>query len=181
MIMKKTLVLALVAVLLLSACSNSSNNVEITLPASFFMDEEDFDEVIEEAKAEGVQEVIKNDDGSVTYKMSKATHDKIMKELEDELVQYLEEITNEETLKSIKGISHNNKFTEFEMTVDREAFENSFDGFAILGIGFQGMMYQTFNGVNPENIKVNVHLKDESTGEVFNTVVYPDAWESLTD
>ena len=153
-------------------------NVEITLPASFF-DEEEMDQAIAKAKADGVNEVIVNDDGSVTYKMSKATHEKMLKEMKDSLVQLKEELTSGEDFKSIKDIVFNDKLTEFTMTVDRGAFENSFEGFAILGLGFQGMFYQTFDGVPSENIKVTIHLKDEKTGEVFNTVVYPDAWESL--
>lgn len=34
--------------------------------------------------------------------------------------------------------------------VDKEAFENSFDGFAAFGLGLSGLFYQLFNGANPD-------------------------------
>lgn len=52
-------------VLPLAACSGGNGVVEITVPASF-----------ERLKADGVSEAAVNDDGSVTYKMSKATRKK---------------------------------------------------------------------------------------------------------
>jgi len=62
--------------------------------------------------------------------------------------------------------------------VDRAAYENSFDGFAALGLGLQGMFYQAFDGVPSDKLKVTINIQDESTGEIFNTVVYPDQMKS---
>ncbi len=45
-------------------------NVEITLPEMLF-EEDNMDDVVEKAKEDGAKEVKKNDDGSVTFKMSK--------------------------------------------------------------------------------------------------------------
>ncbi len=42
-------------------------NVEVTVPASF-LEGEDIDSVIAQAKEDGIKDVKKNDDGSVTYK-----------------------------------------------------------------------------------------------------------------
>ena len=54
--------------------------------------------------------------------------------------------------------------------------ENSFDGFAVLGIVFQSMFYQLFEGVEPDNNKVIVNFKDADTEEIFNSITYPDAF-----
>ncbi|WP_243292017.1 hypothetical protein [Bacillus sp. FJAT-47783] len=151
-------------------------NVEITLPASMF-EGEDIDAAIADAKEEGITDVTKNDDGSLTYKMSKAKHKEMMKELETSMNETIEETINSEDYVSIKDITHNHSFSEFTLEVDKGKYENSFDGFAALGLGMQGMMYQLFNGVDPDNYKVTIFLKDEATQEIFDQIVYPDDLE----
>lgn len=149
-------------------------NVEVTLPAAFF-EEEDIDSVIADAKENGVKEVTKNEDGSLTYKMSKATHQDLMNEMEADINKSIEEMTNSGDYPSIKAISsENNSFSEFTVEVIREEFENSFDGFALLGLGIYGGYYQIFNGTKADDYQVVIHLKDQDTGEVFDEVTYPD-------
>src|SRR5690554_7493509 len=46
-------------------------NVKVTLPASIF-EGENMDDVVTQAKEDGVSEITVNDDGSITYKMSKS-------------------------------------------------------------------------------------------------------------
>ena len=87
-------------------------------PPSFFGDQ-DAEQVIEDAKSKGVSEATVNDDGSVTYKMSKATHEKMMKEMKDQAVQSIEELKNGEDFTSIKDITYNDQLSEFTMVVDR--------------------------------------------------------------
>ncbi|MEW8987432.1 MAG: hypothetical protein AB2401_10610, partial [Bacillus sp. (in: firmicutes)] len=154
-------------------------NVELTMPASMFEDE-NIDSTIAEAEAKGIK-VTKNNDGSVTYKMSKSKHKEMMKELEKELTKSLDELKNDEELASIQDITHNKSFSEFTLIVDKAAYENSFDGFAVLGLGFSGMYYQLFKGIDVDDFKVTIFVKDGATGEVFGEVVYPDALEDLEE
>lgn len=201
--MLKKLYLSLLTVLLLTACGSKEENksdvnglqtseadseskkegslevdknllsVEVTIPASMIQSE-NIDQVIADAKAEGIEEATQNSDGSVTYKMSKSKHKEMIKEMEGKLKSSIEEMKTSEDLTSIKDITHNKSFSEYTMIVDREAYENSFDGFAAFGLGLSGMMYQLFDGVKPDNYKVTIEVKDESTGEVFDTSTYPD-------
>lgn len=151
-------------------------NVEITLPASFF-EEQDVEEVIAKAKEDGVKDIIVHDDGSLTYKMSKSVYNKMMKDIEVSLLEYIEDIKSNEEYQSIHDITHNKSFTEFTLLVDQEAYENSFDGFVTLGIGLTSMYYQLFAEGSQDSYKTTIFLKNEATGEVFNTVVYPDVLE----
>ena len=153
-------------------------NVEVTLPAAFF-EGSDMDEVIAEAKKDGVKEVKQNDDGTITYIMSKAEHKKMMAEMGTSITEYTEELKNSEDYPSIKDASHNKSFTEFTITVDKAVFENSFDGFALLGIGIQSSMYHAFNGKGTDDYQVKILVKDEATQEVFDEVIYPDAFEEM--
>ena len=154
-------------------------NVEVTLPASFF-EGQDLDTVIADAENDGIK-ITKNDDGSLSYKMSKAKHKEMMKEMGTAIAEGLEEMKSSGDYPSIKDITHNNDFTEFTLIVDKAAFENSFDGFIVLGLGLQGSMYQLFNGANPDDYKVTISTKDEATQEVFSEVIYPDALEELEE
>jgi len=151
-------------------------NVEVTLPASLF-EGEDIDQAIEEAKAEGVKEVIKNDDGSVTYKMSKSDHKKMMNELETSIQESLEEMKTSGDFVSIKDITHNKSFSEFTLEVDKQAYENSMDGFAVFGLGISGAYYQLFNGAEKDDYKVTIFVKYQATGEEMDQIVFPDDME----
>lgn len=154
-------------------------NVDITLPASFLeLDEDeeiDIDEIKKEAKEDGIKDVVLNDDGSVTYTMSKSTHRELLDEMEEAVQESIEEIINSEDFPSIKDIKANKKYDQYEVIVDKEGFENSFEGFGILGVAFSSMYYQLFEGVNPDDYEVIIDIIDEETGEVFDTTIYPDA------
>lgn len=191
--MKKNyfILLMTVCILFLAACNNNDKknedndaigveknitNVEITIPASL-VDEQTLSELNEEAKEKGIKEVIKNDDGSITYKMSKSAHKKLMKEMKEDIIESIDELVTDDDFVSIKDVKYNKSFEKFTVVVDKEKYENSFDGFATLAIGMSGMYYQLFNGVDSEKIKVTISLEDEATNKVFNTIIYPDAFE----
>jgi len=155
-------------------------NVEVTIPSTF-MEGEDIDQVVADAKENGIKNVKKNDDSSVTYKVSKAKHKEMMKEMKTNLVSYVEELVSSEDFTSIQNIEHNGSFSEFTVVVDQEAFEGSFDGFATLGLAMSGMYYQAFNGTNAEKLKVTINTKDADTGEIIGTAVYPDVLDEVED
>lgn len=186
--MKKYFSLMIIIGIFLSACNNKNEektsdkvqvdknltNVEITLPASL-VGEQNFSEIQEEAKENGVKEVIQNDDGSVTYKMSKKAHKKMMAEIEEDLKDTLDDIKNDKDYPTIKDVKYNNDFDQFTLIVDKNAYENSFDGFAALAIGISSMYYQLFKGVDTEDNKVTISIEDAATGEVIDTIHYPEA------
>lgn len=153
-------------------------NVEVTVPASF-MEGEDIDTVVAQAKEDGIKDVKKNDDGSVTYKMSKAQHKEMMREMKTSVTEYVDELINGEDFASIKNVEYNKDFSKFTLVVDKEAFENSFDGFAAMGLAMSGMFYQVYDGVDAEKLNVTIDTVDQSTGEVFGTVNYPEAFEDM--
>ncbi|MCK0472827.1 hypothetical protein [Halalkalibacter sp. APA_J-10(15)] len=175
--MKKYVSLFMMAMLvsIIAACGQEAN-VEVTIPATF-LESEDLESAIEEAKADGIEEIEENEDGSLTYIMSKSTHDELMEEIEASLQESIEEMKTSEDFVSIADVSANSSFSEFTVVVDQEMFENSFDGFAILGLAIGGLYYQLFDGVDPEQYEVTVQLEDEQSGEVFDTIAFPDALE----
>jgi PBP1b-binding outer membrane lipoprotein LpoB len=151
-------------------------NVEVTLPASMFEDES-LDTIKAEAKENGIKEVTKNEDGSITYKMSKSTHKKMLKEISASIDETIEETKTSEDFVSIKDITHNGSFSEFTMVVNKEKYENSMDAFATMSLGMSGMLYQMYDGVSEDEYSVTINVEDETTGETFGEVVYPDDLE----
>ncbi|MFC5559093.1 hypothetical protein ACFPN4_08220 [Ureibacillus thermophilus] len=154
-------------------------NVEVTLPASFF-EGGDIDQSIAEAEKEGI-EVTKNEDGSLTYKMSKTKHKEMMSEMKTSLLETIKDLKNGEDFASIKDVEYNKDFSEFTLWVDRNEYENSFDGFAVFGLGLSGAMYQLFDGADPENYNVRLVVKDEATKEIIGEANYPKDLEKMEE
>ncbi|MGI8315893.1 hypothetical protein [Halobacillus mangrovi] len=155
-------------------------NVEVTLPKTFFeMQQTDFEQVKAEAEAAGVKEVVDNGDGTITYKMSKKKHKEMMQEMEKQMKASIEDIKTSGDFPSIKDIKANSSFSKITMTVDQEAYENSFDGFATMGVGMTGMFFQVFDGANPDDYNVMIEVVNADTGEVFDTINYPEALEQM--
>ncbi|MHA7963722.1 hypothetical protein ACX93W_06200 [Paenibacillus sp. CAU 1782] len=149
---------------------------EVTLPASMF-EGQDFEQIVAQAKEEGIGEVIQNDDGSITYKMSKSAYKTMMDEMEQGLLDYVNELKSGTDFASIKDVTHNKSFSEFTLIVDKAAYESGFDGMASLGIVVAASYYQLFNGVSSDDLKITINAQDESTKEVFSTRVFPEALE----
>lgn len=155
-------------------------SVEVTIPADFLEtgeEDQDIDEIIAEAKDSGIKEVIENEDGSLTYKMSKSTHKELMKAIRQGIEESIDDMINDEEFASIQDITTNKSFSEFTMIVDKEPFENSMDSFAVLGIIFGSMYYQLFDDIDDDDYEVLVQFEDANTGEIFNEATYPDAFD----
>lgn len=71
-------------------------------------------------------------------------------------------------------VTYNKNLTKFQVVVDCEAFENSFDAFSILGTSFYSLFYQVFEGVEHANLKTMIDYVDVNTDVVYDTVVFPD-------
>lgn len=155
-------------------------NVEVTLPPELFEDEE-VSHIEAEIKEDSNAEVIQNDDGSITFKMSKKDHKKMMSEMKDGFIETIDEIVEDDEFSSIKDITYNKDFTEIKISADKEVFENSFDGIATFSLGLGSMYYQAFNGKDLEKEKVIILVEDESTNEVFNEIVYPDQFDEMDE
>lgn len=149
--------------------------VSVTLPASL-VEGQDFATYEADMLSKGVTSVIQNEDGSITIKMPDAVHqvmlDQMKVSIDESIAQALVDQAG-----VVTEITYNKAVSEFSVTVDKAAFESSFGaGFIALSLGLQGMFYQLFDGV--ADPKVTVNFIDGATGEVFDSVMYPDAMPS---
>lgn len=147
--------------------------VDITLPASFFEGEEDFDADAYAAE-QGFTKAVVNADGSVTITMTKAKHKELIDEMTAELDASFAELVGGENTSYIKDITHSEDFSSVEIKVDRAAYESAFD-LTPMTIGFSTMMFQAFLEMEHH---CEISIVDASNGDIINTVVYPDAFNS---
>lgn len=146
--------------------------VEITLPASFFESDEDFD-ADTYAQEQGFSSAKVNDDGSVTVTMTKGKYKEMLQEMSDSLDESFAELVGAEDTPYIKEITHNDDFSSVTVKVDREAYENAFDMTPFV-IGLSTMFYQAFLEME---YRCEISIVDAATGSVINTTVYPDVFE----
>lgn len=147
-------------------------NVEVNLPASMF-EGSTAEEIKAEAALNGIDNVTVNSDGSVTYVISKAKHRELLEENRKTIIATIEDIITSGNFPSIKDVKYNDAFTEFTLVVDRAAFENSFDSFAVLGLYISASFYQIFDGRKQDDIDVTIHYEDASSGVVFRMEEFP--------
>ncbi|WP_099517381.1 hypothetical protein [Paenibacillus sp. BIHB 4019] len=154
-------------------------HTEFTMPASMFKDQ-DMDSITADAQKSGVDEITKNADGSVTFRMPKAAHKELMKKAGKGMLQAIEDLKSGNYLAFIKDVKHNKAFSEFTFIVDQKAYKNSFDAIANFGIGAAAMSYQAIAGVAPEELKVTINIQAEGTDTIFDSIIYPDALEKMS-
>lgn len=153
-----------------------SSNVEFTIAAHLLVGA-DIDAIIVKAKEDGIDDVTKNEDGSLTYKMTQAKHEEMMQGMKDDLTELIENLLNGENYKSIQDIEYKEDFSEFTLTVDQEGFKYYGQDSVVPRLGVGGLLYQIYNGTGVEELHVKVVKKNRETGEVFGTTVYPEGVE----
>lgn len=140
-------------------------DVEITIPASFMEGntQEDLDTAVEE---NGYKSATLNDDGSVTYVMSKQQHKKLMQEMRDSFNTALDELVGSEDYPNITDIKVNDDFTDFTVTTTSTELGLA-EAVSVWGFYLYGGMYGAFNGTPADNVSVTFVNAD--TGEVIST------------
>jgi hypothetical protein len=147
-------------------------NVEVTIPAEFFEGQTEAD-IAANAEESGYENYVFNADGSVTYTMSKAAHDAALQEMRDGIDDSIQEAVNASP-DVFQSVTYNDAATKFDVTVDRAAYDASFEaGFISFTLGISGMFYQMFDGVPTEEQGVIIDFIDGATGEVFDTQTWP--------
>lgn len=142
--------------------------VDITLPASFFegATEEITQEYLEESikEEDGIKSVKLNEDGSVTYTMTKAKQREMLEEFKAEIEAGLEEVIADENSDCV-GITHNDDFTEFIIMVEGNEI-GFYDAFCVIAYYMYGATYNAFAGNEVDDIVVI--YKNAATGDVID-------------
>lgn len=146
-------------------------DVNLHLPASLVSSssDEDIEKALKEGKEYGMKDIVRNDDGSIDIKMSKSGHEKFLAELKKNMGESLNSmIEDKETYPSFESITYNDDMTSFDVAVDPDKFTD-WDAIYAVTFYFSGMMYQAFNAVPEDDIKVVVNFVDKNTGEIIKS------------
>jgi hypothetical protein len=148
------------------------SDVEVTLPESFVEGTTDA-EIAAYAEKEGYTSFTINSDRSVTYLIPK-------KDYEEDLVQKREflDTAMQEIVDGlpgvIKSVTFNDEITEFEVVVDREAYEASEDAqWLEFSLNYYSKSFQLFSLIPENEQRGRVDLIDEATGKVFQSSPWP--------
>lgn len=147
-------------------------SVEVTIPAQFFENSEsgtltqtDVDNTVDEMS---FKDGFLNEDGSVTYKMSKSQHEEFLKGYKESIDGTISDMLNDENNESFVDITYNDSLTQFTISVDSEKF-SMLDMINAFAFYIEGTYYQLFNFVPIDDVDVQVDFVDKDTGEVIET------------
>ena len=128
--------------------------VTVTLPADF-VGEDISQESIDSNAGETYTSGTLNEDGSVTYKMTKKQHKAMLDATAEQIEAALQELVNNDEY-AFTSIEHNKDFTSFDVTLSTEEVGFT-EGFMALGFYMYGGMYALFTGSEADNIAVNYY------------------------
>lgn len=138
--------------------------IEFTVGASFFDERITQEELDESSTANGIISATLNDDGSVTYTMTKDAHKEFMAELAQTIKDGLEELANSEDYATISKVEAEAPFVEFRVYLDANEV-GLMESFTVLAFYMYGGMYNAFNGTEVDDI--SVYFINSTTGDVI--------------
>lgn len=141
-------------------------DVTLTLPADYASDitEEEIAQQVADGK---VHTGTLNDDGSVTYTMSKAQHTALLESIAAELRSTLDDMIGSTDYPNLTAIETNDDFTDFTVyTTTQPGAVGLSDEMSVLIYYTCGKMYGIVSGQEPDNIHVDI-LNAES-GELVS-------------
>ena len=105
-----------------------------------------------------------NDDGSVSYTLTKMQHKTMLEDLAESMEQALREMIDSDEYSYIK-IDHNGSFTRFDVTVSGTEL-NLYDSFGTMAFYMYGGFYSQFSGNEAENVIVYFY---DANGNLIET------------
>ena len=140
-------------------------DVELTIPKQFADDitQEELDRITDE---KGYKSATLNEDGSVTYVMTKDQHREMVDGVRKGIDESLAEMAGSEDYPEITEVTANDNYTEFTVTTKNEE-PSTMESLSVLGFYMTGGMYSIYSGEEIDN--VHVEFVNADTGEVIGS------------
>lgn len=143
--------------------------VEITVPASMFDEEnQPSNELTEEQKEQGFKSVNINEDGSVTYTMSKAAFKDYKENLKASTEDTFNNLGSEYSF--IQKVEYDDNFSVVKLYVDEASYSQGFNFMCIMAIGYSANLYQAYTN---EEVNCTVEVYNNADGELIESGTYP--------
>jgi len=133
---------------------NGFLTVSITLPKDLVTDEVNQKKLDAEAGNSYLSAKL-NEDGTVTYKLTKAQHRAMLDSITAGMEESFKEMINDEN-SSISEIKHNDTYSVFDITLDTDTIGLG-DSFTVLAFYMYGGLYGIFSGNKVDNVVVNFY------------------------
>lgn len=152
-------------------------NVNVTLPASFFSDMTP-EEIQAAAQEQGYSKCVINQDGSVTYTMTRGKYNEVMEGMKTSLDESIADLVNgENAVESFLKIEYTDDLSEIDVYVDPDTY-SSLDSMYAISFYILGAYYQVFGGTSPDDVDVVVNFINNNTNEVIDSASYQDMLSS---
>lgn len=141
-------------------------SVEVTVPVDFVEEgttQESLDSLVAE---KGFKSATLNDDGSVTYVMTKGQHKELMEGIKTSIDESIADMISSGDYPTIVEIEANDDYTAFDVTLSTDTLGLT-ESLSALVLYMCGGMYNAFNGTTVDNISVS--FINQATGEVIQT------------
>lgn len=135
----------------------------ITLPKDFVGDDVTQESIDAKAGESYISGKL-NEDGSVTYKMTKKQHKAMLDEIVSSFEKSFDEMVKSEDY-SFTSIKHNKDFTQFDITISENELGLA-ESFATIAFYMAGGVYGVFSGKKAEKVIVNYY---NTSGKLINT------------
>lgn len=161
-----------------SGGSSAAAGDTVTLPASLFVGQ-NLDDIKADAQKSGVESIVPNKDGSVTYKMSKDARQLLLLDTRQKTIRALRKFQNGSDFSFIHDIIYSNDFSEITLVVDKSQYDKQkvydalCDSSLLSEIGNAVSAYQIVGGASAGSVKTTLRYRDRKTNQMFKTALYP--------
>ena len=145
------------------------NQVELTIPADFLGDDatqQALDEKVTET--DGIISATLNADGSATYVMTAAGHDKLMQELAQNIDTQLADMASSSDYPNVISAEASNDYTSFTVTLSTDTVGLQ-ESIMVMAFYLYGGMYNAFNGTPVDNVSVQFVNQSGAVIETANS------------
>ena len=151
--------------------------VKVTLSPMLFKDKTP-EEIKAEAKENGIKKCVVNEDGSVTYIMTKAKRDAMLDEMKDNFEETYDGLVNgDEKIESFVDIKANDDFSQVDIYVNKAKY-TIWDSMNAMVFYITGVYYQCLSGLDFNEVDVVVNFIDNETEEIIDTASYKKFMEN---
>lgn len=141
-------------------------SVTMTIPADYVDTLGITEDSLKKAKEdEGIREAKFNEDGSVTYVMTKKKHQEMMDGIKESIDSSLQDMVGSEDYPNITAVDHNDDYTVFTVTTKSTDLSLS-ESFMVMALYMDGGLYNIYAGTPVDN--VHVDFVNADTGKIIN-------------
>lgn len=148
-----------------SSSNTETDIIEINIPIKMIGDltQEDLNKKCEE---KGYKSITINGDGTVTYLLTRQQHEKMMKDMKEELDAYLVGIVGTEDYLNCTNVTFNDNYTDFEITTKSTELDLA-ESLSIKSYYRTGEDYNYYNNTPVGNVHVKFINADSRSALFF--------------